>query len=215
MEYLHDLSIWFGGTISGNLQMNSITVARPLATSCQVGWSKYKKYHRWHPLNWFYGLITEMAPPRIGAGVCTWDDDDDDVWGAGKMPWQEPCKIRALILGDTLRNGIRIVIDSKSTFDMIISCDEPPVPKTWLENPPQLKLGFPHFDYRRVFASTSPFLLFQSLLITRKSSEFPLNHGPQTWGLAWIWGWNQGHALDAWWGPGPRGRWGRQKTLMI
>jgi len=36
-----------------------------------------------------------MAPPRIGAGVCTWDDDDDDdVWGAGKMPWQEPCKIR-------------------------------------------------------------------------------------------------------------------------
>jgi hypothetical protein len=49
----------------------------------------------------------------------------------------------ALILGDTLRNGIRIVIDSKSTFDMIISCDEPPVPKTWLENPPQLKLGFP------------------------------------------------------------------------
>jgi len=45
-----------------------------------------------------------------------------------------------------------------------------------------IKTGISHFDYRRVFASTSPFLLFQSLSITRKSSEFPLNHGPQTWG---------------------------------
>ena len=55
--------------------------------------------------------------------------------------------------------------------------------------------------------------------------SIPINHQKIQWipiepwasnlGAAWIWGWNQGHALDAWWGPGPRGRWGRQKMLMI